>query len=137
MLTDNEKTVTTEHIAGIPVRNGQLVTFAEHYSVVVHNLCAGGSGVQGRHRVVGEDQQADLVPKDTNLREEYASFSELEEACEAFCQKVNTRGSPGPRSGHRSRCWPKSGHGYTRSRHSRTQSRFGTTRVVAGQQRRW
>ena len=35
MLTDNEKTVTVEHIAGIAVRNPQLVV-AEHYSVVVH-----------------------------------------------------------------------------------------------------
>lgn len=35
--------------------------------------------------------KADLVPKDTNLLEEYASFAELEAACEAFCQKVNTR----------------------------------------------
>ena len=36
VLTDNEKTVTVEHIAGIPVRNPQLVGFAEHYAVVVH-----------------------------------------------------------------------------------------------------
>jgi hypothetical protein len=55
------------------------------------HLCPGRSGVQGRHRVVGEDQQGRLVPKDTNLREEYASFAELEAACAAFCEKVNTR----------------------------------------------
>jgi transposase len=36
VLTDNEKTVTSEHIAGIPVRNPQLVAFAEHYAVTVH-----------------------------------------------------------------------------------------------------
>lgn len=35
--------------------------------------------------------KADLVPTDTNLRAEYASFAELEAACEAFCDKVNTR----------------------------------------------
>ncbi|MDP9820805.1 hypothetical protein J2S59_000614 [Nocardioides massiliensis] len=35
--------------------------------------------------------KADLVPTDTNLRESYASFAELEAACEAFCEKVNTR----------------------------------------------
>ena len=35
--------------------------------------------------------KADLVPKDTNLREEYASFAELEAACEVFCTEVNAR----------------------------------------------
>lgn len=57
VLTDNEKSVTIEHIAGIPGRNQQLVR----------------------------------LPMDTNLLEECASFAELETACEAFCEKVNTR----------------------------------------------
>lgn len=35
--------------------------------------------------------KADVVPTDANLRDEYASFAELEAACEAFCAKVNTR----------------------------------------------
>ena len=35
--------------------------------------------------------KADLVPTDTNLREQYASFAELEAACEAFCDQVNAR----------------------------------------------
>ena len=35
--------------------------------------------------------KADLVPKDTNLRPEYASFADLEAACEGFCAHVNTR----------------------------------------------
>lgn len=35
--------------------------------------------------------KADLVPTDTNLGEQYASFADLEAACEMFCQEVNTR----------------------------------------------
>jgi len=31
VLTDNEKTVTTAHIAGLPVRNPNMVAFARHY----------------------------------------------------------------------------------------------------------
>ncbi len=31
VLTDNERTVTTEHIAGMPVRNPGIVAFARHY----------------------------------------------------------------------------------------------------------
>lgn len=36
VLTDNEKTVTVEHVAGIAVRNLQMLAFARHYSVTVH-----------------------------------------------------------------------------------------------------
>ena len=91
VLTDNEKTVTTEHIAGIPVRNGQLITFAEHYSVVVHTCVPADPASKGGTESSVKISKADLVPKDTNLLEEYGSFAELEAACEAFCEKVNTR----------------------------------------------
>ena len=91
VLTDNEKTVTTEHIAGIPVRNGQLVTFAEHYSVVVHTCVPADPASKGGTESSVKISKADLVPKDTNLRDEYTSFAELEQACVEFCEKVNTR----------------------------------------------
>lgn len=35
--------------------------------------------------------KADLVPKDTNLLAQYASFADLEAACEEFCEQVNSR----------------------------------------------
>lgn len=91
VLTDNEKTVTVEHIAGVPVRNPQLVAFAEHYSVVVHTCVPADPASKGGTESSVKISKADLVPKDTNLREEYASFAELEEACVEFCEKVNTR----------------------------------------------
>jgi transposase len=91
VLTDNEKTVTSEHIAGIPVRNPQLVTFAEHYSVTVHTCVPADPASKGGTEASVKISKADLVPKDTNLREEYASFAELEAACAEFCEKVNTR----------------------------------------------
>ena len=91
VLTDNEKTVTTEHIAGIPVRNRQLLGFAEHYSVVVHTCVPADPASKGGTESSVKISKADLVPKDTNLLEEYASFAELEVACVEFCEKVNTR----------------------------------------------
>lgn len=91
VLTDNEKTVTVEHIAGIPVRNAQLVRFAEHYSVVVHTCVPADPASKGGTESSVKISKADLVPKDTNLLDEYASFADLEAACEAFCEKVNTR----------------------------------------------
>lgn len=41
VLTGNEKTVTVEHVAGIAVRNPQMVAFARHYGVTVHTPRAG------------------------------------------------------------------------------------------------
>src|SRR5699024_9755232 len=35
VLTDNEKTVTTMHIAGVPVRNRDTVSFAKYYGTTV------------------------------------------------------------------------------------------------------
>ncbi len=35
LLTDNEKTVTVEHVAGIPVRNPAAVAFGRHYGLTV------------------------------------------------------------------------------------------------------
>jgi transposase len=91
VLTDNEKTVTSEHIAGIPVRNPQLVAFAEHYSVVVHTCVPADPASKGGTESSVKISKADLVPTDTNLLAEYGSFAELEAACEEFCQRVNTR----------------------------------------------
>jgi len=36
VLTDNEKTVTITHVAGMAVRNPATVSFARHYGVTVH-----------------------------------------------------------------------------------------------------
>ena len=91
VLTDNEKTVTTEHIAGIAVRNAQLVGFAEHYCVVVHSCVPADPASKGGSESSVKISKADLVPKETNLRGEYATFAELQAACETFCEKVNTR----------------------------------------------
>ena len=91
VLTDNEKTVTVEHIAGIAVRNPQLVAFARHYSVTVHTCVPADPASKGGTESSVKISKADLVPKDTNLRGQYASFAELEAACLDFCEKVNTR----------------------------------------------
>jgi hypothetical protein len=70
VLTDNEKTVTTEHIAGVPVRNPQLVAFAQHYSVVVHTCVPADPASKGGTESSVKISKADLVPKDTNLLDE-------------------------------------------------------------------
>jgi transposase len=91
VLTDNEKTVTVEHVAGIAVRNPQMVAFAGHYGVTVHTCEPADPASKGGSESTVKLAKADLVPKDTNLLGEYASFAALEAACEAFCGQVNGR----------------------------------------------
>jgi transposase len=91
VLTDNEKTVTTEHIAGIPVRNRQMLEFARHYSVVVHTCVPADPASKGGTEASVRISKADLVPTDANLLEAYDSFVQLQAACEAFNDTVNTR----------------------------------------------
>jgi len=91
VLTDNEKTVTVEHVAGIAVRNRQMLGFARHYSVTVHTCEPADPASKGGSESTVRLAKADLVPTDTNLLAGYASFAELETACEAFCGQVNAR----------------------------------------------
>ena len=91
VLTDNEKTVTIEHVAGIAVRNPQMVAFARHYGVTVHTCEPADPASKGGSESTVKLAKADLVPKDTNLLGEYGSFAELEAACAVFCEQVNGR----------------------------------------------
>jgi len=91
LLTDNEKSVTVEHVAGIAVRNPQMLAFARHYSLTVHTCEPADPASKGGSESTVKLAKADLVPKDTNLLSAYGSFAELEAACEAFCTMVNAR----------------------------------------------
>jgi transposase len=91
VLTDNEKTVTVEHVAGMAVRNPQMLAFARHYGVTVHTCQPADPASKGGSESTVKLAKADLVPTDTNLLEQYASFAELEAACLAFCEQVNSR----------------------------------------------
>ena len=91
VLTDNEKTVTVEHIAGMAVRNPQVVAFARHYGVTVHTCEPADPASKGGSESTVKIAKADLVPTETNLLEAYDTFAELEAACEQFCTDVNAR----------------------------------------------
>jgi transposase len=91
LLTDNEKTVTTGHVAGIAVRNATMVAFARHYSVTIHTCEPCDPASKGGSESTVKIAKADLVPKDTNLLDAYDTFTQLEVACEEFCTDVNGR----------------------------------------------
>lgn len=91
VLTDNEKTVTINHVAGIAVRNPAMVAFARHYGVTVATCEPADPASKGGSESTVKVAKADLVPTDTNLLPEYSSFADLEAACAAFCETVNAR----------------------------------------------
>ena len=90
-LTDNEKTVTVEHVAGIPVRNAQMLDFARHYGLTVATCVPADPASKGGSENAVKIAKADLVPCEANLLPGYASFAELERACGVFCEQVNAR----------------------------------------------
>ena len=91
VLTDNEKTVTVEHVAGIAVRNPQMLAFARHYGVTVHTCEPADPASKGGSESTVKLAKGDLVPTEANLLGAYSSFAALEAACLAFCEQVNTR----------------------------------------------
>jgi hypothetical protein len=90
-LTDNEKTVTIEHVAGIAVRHPLMVEVGHHYGVTIATCVPADPESKGGSEATVRIAKADLVPTETNLRDEYGSWNELVEACEAFMAKVNGR----------------------------------------------
>jgi transposase len=90
-LTDNEKTVSTGHIAGIAVRNPEIVEVARHYGMTIRTCLPADPETKGGSEATVRIAKADLVPKDVNLLEEYRSFAVLEAACRTFCEEVNGR----------------------------------------------
>ena len=90
-LTDNEKTVSTGHIAGIAVRHPLIVAVGRHYGVTVTTCVPADPETKGGVERTVQIAKADLVPTDTNLRDDYASWAELVDACAAFMVKVNGR----------------------------------------------
>ncbi|MGA2929246.1 MAG: IS21 family transposase [Solirubrobacteraceae bacterium] len=90
-LTDNEKTVSVDHVCGIAVRNPKIVAVARHYGLTIATCVPADPQSKGGSEATVRIAKADLVPTDHNLRPAYRSFAELEGECERFCEQVNAR----------------------------------------------
>jgi transposase len=90
-LTDNEKTVTVEHVARIAIRNPDMVAAGGHYGLTVATCLSADAPSKGGSEATVRVVKADLVPTDTNLLAAYADWVALEAACEMFCEQVNAR----------------------------------------------
>jgi hypothetical protein len=62
LLTDNEKTVTVEHVAGIPVRNQGAVEAGRHYGLTVATCVPYDPASKGGSESTVKIAKADLVP---------------------------------------------------------------------------
>lgn len=91
VLSDNEKTLTVSHVAGLAVRNRQMVDFGYYYGTVFHSCVPYDPASKGGVERSVALAKNDLVPTKTNLRPEMKSFDELEKACENFMTTVNNR----------------------------------------------
>jgi transposase len=90
-LTDNEKTVTVEHVAGVPVRHPEIVAAGRYYGMTVYTCVPYDPESKGGSESTVKIAKADLVPTEANLREAYGSFGELAQECGKFCEVVNGR----------------------------------------------
>jgi len=90
-LTDNEKTVTTTHVARIAIRNAEMVAAARHYGLTIATCVVADPESKGGSEATVRVAKADLVPCDANLLPAYPSFAALDAACDAFCEEVNAR----------------------------------------------
>ena len=90
-LTDNEKTVTVEHVCGIAVRNATIVGVSRHYGLTIQTCEPADPQSKGGSEATVKIAKADLVPTDHNLRDDYADWQALEQACQQFMADVNTR----------------------------------------------
>ena len=98
-LTDNEKTVTVEHVCGIAVRNATIVEVSRHYGLTIATCEPADPQSKGGSEATVRVAKADLVPTDHNLRDQYADWQALERACQEFMADVNTRPHRATRAG--------------------------------------
>jgi len=91
LLTDNARTVTMDHVAGIAVRHPEMVALGRHYGCKVETCVPFDPESKGGVEATVKIAKADLVPSGANLLPAYAGFAELEDACRQFCERVNGR----------------------------------------------
>jgi hypothetical protein len=133
-LTDNEKTVTTTHVARIAFRNPDMVAASRHYGLTIATCVVADPESKGGSEATVRVAKADLVPTEANLLPEYANFAALEAACGAFCDEVNARapGDPAGPGGDGRRGAPPPAPAARRALHRRLRRRPHRRRQHAG-----
>ena len=76
LLTDNERTITIDRIAGVGVRHPEIVAAGRHYGVEVNACVPFNPESKGGSESTVKIAKADLVPTSANLLPAYASFGD-------------------------------------------------------------
>jgi transposase len=90
-LTDNERTVSVDHVAGVAVRHPEIVAVGRHYGMTIRTCVPADPQSKGGSEATVRIAKADLVPTEVNLGEEYRVFGQLEAACREWCEHINAR----------------------------------------------
>ena len=91
LLTDNERTISVDRVAGVAVRHPEIVAAGRHYGCGVLACVPYDPESKGGSESTVKLAKADLVPTEANLLPAYGSFAELAAACTVFCDTVNAR----------------------------------------------
>jgi transposase len=90
-LSDNERTLSVDHIARIAVRHPTMVELGRYYGLTLASCVPADPQSKGGSEATVRISTADLVPTNANLLPNYTSFAELRVAADAFCERVNAR----------------------------------------------
>jgi transposase len=90
-LSDNERTLTVDHIARIAVRHPTMVEVGRYYGLTLASCVPADPQSKGGTEATVRISTADLVPTDANLLPNYTSFADLRASADVFCERVNAR----------------------------------------------
>ena len=97
LLTDNERTVSVDHVSGVAIRHPMIVAAARHYGLVVETCVPYDPESKGGAESTVKIAKADLVPTEANLLDAYGSFAELVTAAQARTRAIRVFGGRCPR----------------------------------------
>lgn len=83
--------MTDRHIAGVAVRNPQIVAVGHYYGLTIATCVPADPESKGGSESTVKLAKADLVPTEHNLLADYTSWDQLQAACDAFMDTVNCR----------------------------------------------
>jgi hypothetical protein len=90
-LTDNERTVSMDRIAGVSVRHPEVVAFGSHYGLRIVTCAPADPESKGGSESTVRVAKADLVPTECNLLPAYPTFPSLVEGCDKLSDDLNGR----------------------------------------------
>jgi transposase len=119
-LSDNEKTLTVDHIACIAVRHPTMVAVGRHYGLTFASCVTADPQSKGGSEATVRIASADLVPTDANLLPDHSSYLQFRRRVSASATR-STRGRIVPRVARRSNGWRPNVSAFTRYRRAPTR----------------